>query len=44
MAEIIWKNKSSKEIEGKLDNTSTIRGSQSKENVEKKLTKNGYIK
>lgn len=30
--------------EGKLDNTSTIRGSQSKENVEKKLTKNGYIK
>lgn len=30
--------------EGKLDNTSTIRGNQSKENVVKKLTKNGYVK
>lgn len=29
---------------GKLDNTSTIRGNQVKENVVKKLTKNGYIK
>ncbi|MEI3529489.1 MAG: thioredoxin family protein [Bacilli bacterium] len=29
---------------GKLDNTSTIRGAQSKENVVKKLTKKGYIK
>lgn len=30
--------------DGKLDNTSTIRGNQSKENVVKKLIKNGYIK
>lgn len=30
--------------DGKLDNTSTIRGNQKKENVEKKLIKNGYIK
>lgn len=30
--------------EGKLDNTSTIRGNQKKENVVKKLTKKGYIK
>lgn len=30
--------------EGKLDNTSTIRGAQNKENVIKKLTKKGYIK
>lgn len=30
--------------DGKLDNTSTIRGNQSKENVIKKLTKKGYIK
>ena len=30
--------------EGKVDNTSTIRGNQSKESVIKKLTKNEYIK
>lgn len=29
---------------GKLDNTSTIRGAQSKEKVIKRLTKKGYIK
>lgn len=30
--------------DGKLDNTSTIRGNQSKDKVIKKLTRNGYIK
>lgn len=30
--------------DGKIDNTSTIRGNQSKDKVVKKLTKEGYIK